>query len=355
MKPKRERNLGIDCLRIFAMLMIVVTHILGKGGIRDEVNGSTDIYFWITWLIQVIAYGAVNCYALISGYVGIHSHYRYSKALMLWLQVSFYTLGFALLFTILGQKVTSSDWLSALFPVISGQYWYITAYFGLLVFMPLFNIGLSRIKTRDLGYIVVVAIVFFSIMPALFNTKVDEFSFERGFSMNWLAVLYVIGAYLKRMDLKRLFSGHRTMLIFWIAMAVTFVMKFLIGDIWYWYTSPSLLVGSIAIFIWFETRKIKSTSFLAKTIRLVSPLTLGIYLVHLNPLLVRFWLRDNFVHLVKVPIMLYPLIIIAIAIGIFIQSAAVEFLRIRIFKKLKLAKLGEWLDARFPFEKYDQN
>ncbi|MGT2930570.1 acyltransferase [Streptococcus dentasini] len=353
MKLKQERNLGIDLLRIFAMLMIIVTHILGKGGIREEVDGSTDIYYWTTWLIQVTAYGAVNCYALISGYVGIHSHYRYSKAVLLWLQVIFYTLGFGLVFTLAGQDVTEQDWLSAFFPVIKGQYWYITAYFGLLVFMPLLNIGLSKISNRDLKYIVIVAIFFFSVMPALFNTRVDEFSFDRGFSMNWLTVLYIIGAYLKRLDLVRLFRERTLALIFAVSIAVTFVMKFIMGDIWYWYTSPSLLAGSLAIFIWFETRSIKRKGRFARLIQFFSPTTLGIYLVHLNPLLVRFWLKDIFVPFVDFPIVLFPLIILGTALLIFVVSGLIEKLRLHLFQSLKIPKLVNKIDSLFPFARYD--
>lgn len=82
------------------MFMIVVTHVLGKGGIRSTVEEDFDPYYFVTWGIQVLAYSAVNCYALISGYVGAHSRYRYSKCLSLWLQVFFYTFAFTGIFTV---------------------------------------------------------------------------------------------------------------------------------------------------------------------------------------------------------------------------------------------------------------
>ena len=71
-KRKREHHYGLDLLRIISMFMIVITHVLGKGGLRSSVAGvgESDSYFVVTWVIQVLVYGAVNCYALISGYVG---------------------------------------------------------------------------------------------------------------------------------------------------------------------------------------------------------------------------------------------------------------------------------------------
>ena len=66
-----KRNYGIDALRIVSMFMIVILHTLGHGGILSSVSIFSGKYC------------AVNCYALISGYVGINSKYRYSKIISL--------------------------------------------------------------------------------------------------------------------------------------------------------------------------------------------------------------------------------------------------------------------------------
>lgn len=83
---------NLDLLRIVSMFMIVLTHILGKGGLRDAVDGREDAYFFIVWIMQIFAYVAVNCYGLISGYIGLGSESKLSKIALLWLQVLFYTL-----------------------------------------------------------------------------------------------------------------------------------------------------------------------------------------------------------------------------------------------------------------------
>ena len=72
-----ERNYGIDLFRIVSMFMVVVLHVLGQGGILDGTIGVAGNYE-TAWFLETAAYGAVNCYALISGYVGIRSRYRYS-------------------------------------------------------------------------------------------------------------------------------------------------------------------------------------------------------------------------------------------------------------------------------------
>ena len=47
------------------------------------------------------AYCAVNCYGLISGYVGIYLKYRYTNIVILWLQVVLYSAGCTLVFYLL--------------------------------------------------------------------------------------------------------------------------------------------------------------------------------------------------------------------------------------------------------------
>ena len=48
-----------------------------------------SVHYQIAWLLEVIAFGAVNTYAMISGFVSVDSHFKISNILILWLQVLF--------------------------------------------------------------------------------------------------------------------------------------------------------------------------------------------------------------------------------------------------------------------------
>ena len=67
---KQEREYGIDALRIISMGMIVIHHMLVHGGIIDSLDTSGWRYM-MAWYIEAAVFGAVNCYGLISGYVGV--------------------------------------------------------------------------------------------------------------------------------------------------------------------------------------------------------------------------------------------------------------------------------------------
>ena len=63
-----SRNLGIDILRIVSMIGVVFLHILGHGGLLD--SQLSPAKFSMVWFLELLAYPAVNCFILISGYVG---------------------------------------------------------------------------------------------------------------------------------------------------------------------------------------------------------------------------------------------------------------------------------------------
>ncbi|WP_162011068.1 acyltransferase family protein [Streptococcus sp. S784/96/1] len=64
-----KRNYGLDLLRIIAMLFVLILHTLGKGGILETVQEGTKAYN-MAWLLEIMAYGAVDIFAMISGFVG---------------------------------------------------------------------------------------------------------------------------------------------------------------------------------------------------------------------------------------------------------------------------------------------
>ena len=140
-ETRKQRNYGIDLLRMIAMLMVVILHILGKGGVLQAAP-PLSIRYETAWLLETAAYCAVDCYALISGYVGFGTRCRYADLAALWLRVVFYTVTITAVFAlVLPGSVSAGEWLRAIFPVMFNQYWYFTAYFCLFLFLCTFPYG----------------------------------------------------------------------------------------------------------------------------------------------------------------------------------------------------------------------
>lgn len=135
----KTRNYGIDFLRMISMIMIVMLHTLGHGGILRSVS-FLSVHYQIAWLLEVIAFGAVNTYAMISGFVSVDSHFKISNILILWLQVLFYGILInTVFFFLLPESRNTSGWIQALFPVTRKEYWYFTAYAGVFFLSPFIN------------------------------------------------------------------------------------------------------------------------------------------------------------------------------------------------------------------------
>lgn len=97
----KERNYGIDLLRIVLMFMVCILHVIWRGGILTSFKTETvedKVYFlWYT-----ICLYAVNGFAIISGYMATNKKQRYSKIIEMWFQVFFYSFILTIILTIIG-------------------------------------------------------------------------------------------------------------------------------------------------------------------------------------------------------------------------------------------------------------
>lgn len=166
--------------------------------------------------------------------------------------------------------------------------------------------------------------------------------------MTWLLILYIIGAYLKRIDLN-IFKTLYLLIVYLLSLVATYVMKFSVGDIWYWYVSPTLTLGAVSLFILFARASIKPSGFLKKIIVVLAPSTLGVYLCHLHPLIVKYFVRDFAETFVYESIYLYPFLILGAGILIYLLAFIVERIRLRIFKAIHFSNFLRWFDDKFPY------
>ena len=94
---KNERNFGIDLLRILAMYMVVVLHVLGHGGILEACE-RFSLNYYIAWVLETSAYCAVDIFAMITGYGIVNTKFNGFKMIPLWLNVFFYSAIITILF-----------------------------------------------------------------------------------------------------------------------------------------------------------------------------------------------------------------------------------------------------------------
>ena len=354
---KRESN--VDLLRIIATVFVIMLHVLGGGGVLDAAEAGTPKY-WIAWFLEIGAYCAVNCFALISGYVMINKSVKMKNILSLWLQVFLYSILFSSLFFIFRiEEWSLQSFIRYLFPVIGHRWWYISAYFGLFLFIPILNTAINNLSKKSVkGFLVIILIVvcvFDRIMETYVST--DAFILRGGASTIWLVLLYMFGAYIKKYDVKQKVTALKSILGFFSMILLTFFAKMVIyyltknifGQVKYdgvFVSYRSITIVLAAVFIFLFCLRIKIGPFAQKIIAFFAPASLGIYLIHTHPFVYSFTMSNKFMWLVEKPIIVMILGAIGITAVIFLACAAIDWIRILLFKLVRINKLCEFIDNK---------
>ena len=347
--PHSERNHGIELLRIFAMLLAAVLHILKKGGVITASEGNLAAYSTV-WLLEAAAYCAVNCYALISGYVGYSDRpkpLRLARCIELWLQVVFYSVIITTVYCIAGGGcVGVSEFADAFLPVTSKQYWYFTAYIGMFFFIPLLNALVRRLNRRALVSLCIMLIAVFSLYDTFASFwKKDPLALVGGHSPLWLGVLYIFGAAMKKLRVPESMSSKKALLIYASAAVFTALFKitgdrllrFVPGSLFVRDTSPTVLLCAAALLVAFA--RFKPCRKLTEFAVLFAPAAFGVYLLHVSPLVFEHVIGNRFAFIGRLPFPLLPFAVLASAGVILAVGLAADKVRILLFKALGVPKL----------------
>lgn len=355
-----KRNYGIDLLRCLSMMMVATLHVLGHGGVTKAVEVGT-VNYWIAWFLEMAAFSAVNCYALISGYVGVNSSGRYRNVIPLWLQVMFYSVGIAVLFELVApESITRTDLLRSMLPVLSARYWYFTMYVVVLCFAPLLNRGINALDKMTAKWLVAALCVVFSGSQLLLNLDFlqvvdgsDPFILNDGYSALWMIVLYVIGGCIARFDLFSTVSSGWLVIVNVGCVVFSWLFKCVeetynvLGDsissyIFASYRSPMVLLAAITLLLLFARRPVLP-KWLHKITAFLAPVSFGVYLIHEQVQVRAAAITDRFAVLVEQPPVLFALSIIGSVLVIYLVCSLIDYGRLWLFRFLRIKPLVDAL------------
>lgn len=265
-----KRNIGIDLLRILAMYMIVLFHIINHGGVRNAVTPGTG-QFTAVWVMEAILCCSVNIYAIISGYVGYtltEKKRKNHKFIVLWLQVFFYSLVFYLVVSCVTGSYSLKNLIKSCLPVTTSQYWYFTAYVGVYFIAPYINRMIRQMKEANvkkyfLGLILI--LLYLSVVGILY----DPFIINGGYSFLWLFILYIVGAFIKKFNLGKNIDLRISVICFLVCWCIALCTKLLLPtfDIFTTYTSITTMAMSVTFILIFSKMKIEANHLPGKIIK----------------------------------------------------------------------------------------
>ena len=361
---KTGRNLGLDLLRMAAMWMVAILHVLGAGGVMNSAAPLSPDYE-TAWLLETAAFCAVNCYALLSGYVGITGKFRYANLALLWCQVAFYTIGIPLAFAAVKPgSVGAKELIRGFFPAMSNHYWYFTAYFAMFFFIPAFNFLLEKLERQQMKALAVSLVALFSILPTAFQSDVAEifpgdlFIEYGGYSPLWLAVLYILGAYARKYELFDRVVWWKALMVYagcvlatwgekWLVEAARmhFLGEYIPGGILVSYTSPTMLLAAVSLLAAFA--KMPVPKWAARPIAFFAPLSFSVYLIHVHPLVWQHVMWGRFAAFGSYGTVKLAGCVLGTALGIYVLCSMVDTVRAWGVQKLRLRERLTALEEKY--------
>lgn len=341
----KNRNYGIDLLKIVAMVMVVVLHTMGNGGVLKATETLSPNYV-CGWLLETICFCAVNCYALISGYVSTDSRFKYSSIISVWLQALIIGVSCSFFVALISDQVYLDSVFKSFLPLSNNGYWYLKAYVGMCFFAPIINIAFQHFNKSQLSAVGIGIASVVTIIPAISGK--DIFYTKQGYSAIWLIVLYIIGGVLKKNNVTEKIKTIWLWLMMISGIGITFAEKMLVQYLnstqdaelkirLMSYTSPTMLIAAVALFMLFA--KIKTNNLSNKIIAFFAPLTFGVYLIHENPSIKKLFMTNMFSAFADFNPILMILSVLGTAIAIFLICALIDFVRDRLFKLLQVKNL----------------
>jgi len=346
---QKNRNYGIDLLRVLLGITVVVLHLLHYGGPRTHTSGMDPRYFPL-WLVGIALDCTVNCFAILSGYVSYDRPWRIRNLLRLHLTVVYHSVFLTCILNLLYPgNVVRMDFLRAFFPLSNQIFWYYSAYAGLYFLKPILNEGMKALNKKQADLLVVVLMVLYSVMPTL--SGADTFTIRQGYSVLWLIILYVIGTYLKKY--RAHFSGKRRLHLFAYLGSILATCLLLAGSLVFpgidftaamEYCSPTILIAAIALVLLFS--EVRVSGPVHRVVSFFVPLTFGVYLIHEFPLFRQLMVTDSVLFIHQKGPALQVILLITAALVLWLACAGMDFIRNCIFSLFQVNQKLERVESR---------
>lgn len=316
---KSTRQSNFEILRILCMLAIVASHIAAHGHYGYTAPISNIL------IKSLIAGGqlACNIFILISGYFLIDSKFKINKLINLITQTLFYSTIIYIVMTIFNKaNLSYYDIKTALFPISSGIYWFMSSYIFMYILSPFINKLIKSCNQKEHKTLVILLLLLTLGIKVFF--KMEYFS-----NVGWFIMLYILAAYIKLYPPnKTLNSKLFNALVFLFSISSTILLHIFLNIQTFYLKNLLCFLSAFSIFNLFRTINIKSN----RIINTLASATLGVYLIHDN-IYLRTWLWVELLNCpTKASSNTFVLYAIFAIISIYICCTIIELLRQLLFK-----------------------
>lgn len=361
----KERIIGLDILRILAMLGIVGVHVIGIWGGLEFLPISSFKYFCLLFIL-IIFKTSVNTFGLLTGYLYAYTYKPKNRNIInIILTVIFYCLVIPIIFYGFNifnvQSIGIVKLIKSILAPLFGHYWYIVGYILLFFLIPYLNVLIKKLDKQTLQKLLLTLFILLSIIPTLLG-QIDLFRIFNGFSGWWLIYIYMLGAYIRIYEDN---NQNKKQIIFklLLLLIITFLLNLIVRistykifgqiklDDWFTsYVSPLMILISAYLLILFKKIKKLKSKCLTKIILKISMSTFSVYIIHAQPIIYENILPKIIHSLLNNNSYLLVISILVIIFFIYFICFLIDQIKKLIFKLLKIDffqnYIGDKLDKK---------
>lgn len=340
MDSKRESN--IEACRLVCMLLLIAHHCVLHGGAVNMEFGPNLVaaMFLIPGgKLCFDAFLAISCWFL------VEQSFRTERFLKVWLEVLFYSVGFAVVASLFGMG--PSNWFSVLLPITGNSHGFAASYLAFYLLLPFLGKMTKDITKKQGRWLL--AIIFYFEVGAQIIGAINNY-YQPLFSELLLFVLcYILALNLKRWPIRFQDNKKVLLMIFgglWIGLWIVRcfavvnpqnpVLAFIIsisGN----ESSFINIIGGFALFFFFKNLKIPNVPM----INFLATGTFGVLLIHDHnffryPLWGKLMRTPDWYYSNKFVLLVGMAVVIIFVVCFLIDTMRSEFLEKKIFRLKKV-------------------
>lgn len=354
----KERESGVELLRIILMLQVIFLHVSNFGefaSINKDWGGLHELVYWV---MQTLCRCPVYVFMIISGYFSVTSKTTmqtvWKKAGTVYLPMIFYSLVLTLVIGATGLgEIGAYDIIRSFFPLTSRTWYFMTIYLLVLILSPVINSALIKLSKKDFQILLGVLFFMFSLWQVA--SSVEPFSkvisvdsvieTTKGRGLDGFLFMYIIGAYL-RLHKEREEKIAWKYLFLYVGLAVLDIAVVYAtrgvpvlenyAKIVNYNNAPIAVLQGVCLFLFFRTLRFKS-----RIINRISNHNLGVYMIH-EHWLMRPVVWDKIFVATQNPVFysspFYLVKVYAIIFIIYVSCWVIDFARGYLFDTVKKLK-----------------
>ncbi len=286
-KPAKIRSSNFELLRVVAITGVVIAHLIGWAPAVAELFSSPSKQTWFLSTMSCAGKIGLQTLMMISGYFLVKSSFKWQRIFKVWKITWIYSVILMTLGLALGVAgFTRDKIIPGLFPVMTGEYWYIPTYIIVILISPVINKFLLETPKKKLMKICLTILVAFygiNFILGIFHIRLD---FIMEYRVLTYSLMYLVGGLMRLYPPK--IEKTKTLVLLALTLVglgvwrlcMLYLLKFEGANLWV-IDDQDVFVFMVALmmFILFMNLKVKNS----KLINALGGATFSVYLITENP------------------------------------------------------------------------